>query len=140
MSNQSIGYDFKDFQLNPLQRLKKVERAWAGIASVEVLIADSLLNDFSRNFLLVQIVEEAIANVVRYQNSSNIVIRAELIDNGKVKLIVSSDGKASQIGNPGVGTGRLGKREPLWRLSCNILLLGPSEGLRTCRNFLSIQR
>jgi hypothetical protein len=102
--NQSIGRDFENFQQNPLDRLRKIQEAWKGIASVEISIPDRLLQDSDRNFLLVQIIEEAIANAIRYQKSNHITVTASDSTSGKTKLSIISEGEAIQGGNPGVGS------------------------------------
>lgn len=102
--NRSISEDFQSFQEKPLDRLLKIQSAWKGIALVELAIPQELLLDPNRNFVLVQIVEEAISNAVRYQQARQVKVEAIPMDEARMKLTISSDGESSQSGSPGLGT------------------------------------
>ena len=114
--NRSINDDFENFQEDPLDRLRKIQSAWKGIATVEISIPDTLLMSPNRNFVLVQIIEESIANAVRHQSASVINIEARAIGQNSLKLTISSDGESVPSGNSGVGTEWLDRFAPgKWR-------------------------
>ena len=102
--NRSISEDFENFVEKPLDRLHRIQSAWMGIADVKIDIPDRYLVDSNRNFLIVQIIEEAISNAVRFSSSSEITVTGEESSNAQVKLVISNNGLAEIQTSSGLGT------------------------------------
>jgi hypothetical protein len=102
--NRSISEDFENFVEKPLDRLHRIQSAWRGIAEVKIDIPDRLLIDSNRNFLVVQIIEEAISNAVRFSNSSEISVIGQETSNAQIKVVISNNGLAEHQTSSGLGT------------------------------------
>ena len=96
--------DFSHFMNNPLPRLNRLESAWRGIANVKITIGEEVLQDHNRNILITQLIEESIANAVRHSNAKNILVSAQLVQDGRVHLTVQNDGESIPTTNNGIGT------------------------------------
>lgn len=90
--NRSISEDFKDFQEAPIERLTRMIVAWEGIVSIEMNINELDLNNSRRNWLVVQIIEEAINNAVRSADAKKILIEGKLLANSKIFLTIKNQG------------------------------------------------
>ena len=110
--NQPIKEDFNNFLSNPLDRLNKLPGAWRGIADITITIPHEVLQDRERNLLLVQCVEEAIANAVRHSKASAVFVEAILLDDQRVRLSVSNNGLAPKEESVGMGTAWLDHHAP----------------------------
>ena len=102
--NRSISQDFEDFIEKPLDRLSKLESAWKGIAHVDIQISPQYLEDPASNFLIVQIIEEAVSNAVRHSHAKDIQIKAQDIDGHHLLLEISNDGAGQPSESTGLGT------------------------------------
>lgn len=102
--NRSISTDFENFLEYPLQRLKKLENAWRGLVDLNINLGEELLNDQQRNYLLVQIIEEAISNSVRHSKAKRVSIRGNHLDKERIKIEIWSDGQLGEISGKGLGT------------------------------------
>jgi glucose-6-phosphate-specific signal transduction histidine kinase len=110
--NQPIKEDFNNFLSNPLDRLNKLPSAWRGIADITMTIPHEVLQDRERNLLLVQCVEEAIANAVRHSKASTVYVEAILLDDQRVRLSISNNGLAPKEESVGMGTAWLDHHAP----------------------------
>lgn len=114
--NRPIKDDFQKFLYDPIARLNKLQVAWKGIAEIEISIPSNSLQNQGRNLLLVQFVEEAIANAVRHANADRISIHAELLPNQQVRLSIINNGIAERQDSIGMGTAWLNHYAPnSWR-------------------------
>lgn len=102
--NRSITRDFDDFVEDPFSRLKKLTSAWRGIAAIS--LTHDELADLSPNkaLLVVQIIEEAISNAVRYAKASNVSISIKQLADDAVELVIINDGQTNTEGKGGLGT------------------------------------
>ena len=110
--NQPIKDGFDNFLSNPLARLKKLQSAWRGIADVEISIPKDVLTNHKRNILLVQCIEEAIANAVRHSKASNVQVKAQLLEDQRVLLSVLNDGEPLKAESLGIGSAWLDHHAP----------------------------
>ncbi len=110
--NRPIKDDFKKFLNNPIDRLSRLQSAWKGIAEIEIAVPDLALEDQSRNILLVQIVEEAIANAVRHANATHIHVSAELLEDSRVRFSILNNGISAKEESLGLGSAWLDHHAP----------------------------
>ena len=110
--NRPIKDDFKKFLNNPIDRLSRLQSAWKGIAEIEIAVPDLALEDQSRNILLVQIVEEAIANAVRHANATHIRVSAELLEDSRVRFSILNNGISAKEESLGLGSAWLDHYAP----------------------------
>lgn len=110
--NKPIKEDFKKFLSNPIDRLSRLQSAWKGIAEIEIAVPDLALEDQSRNILLVQIVEEAIANAVRHANATQIRISAEMLEDSRVRFSIQNNGVSGKEESLGLGSAWLDHHAP----------------------------
>ena len=102
--NRSISDDFENFVERPLDRLSRIQTGWKGIAAISIEIPDHLLLDANRNFLIVQIIEEAITNAVRFSKSSEVNIVGRETLSGEIYIVIRNNGEAEQQTTTGMGT------------------------------------
>jgi signal transduction histidine kinase len=102
--NRPIRDDFQKFLNNPIERLNRLQSAWKGIADVNITIPTQALEDQNRNIILVQIVEEAIANAVRHAGATQVEITAEILPDARVRCSVTNDGVSSKEESVGLGS------------------------------------
>jgi signal transduction histidine kinase len=108
--------DFDSFLNNPIARLNKLGRAWRGIANIQISIPDEVFQDHDRNILLVQCIEEAIANAVRHSKASDVSVTAIFLENQQVQLTVINNGGSLDSEGVGLGTAWLDHHAPnAWR-------------------------
>ena len=110
--NRPIKDDFQKFLNNPIDRINRLQSAWKGIAEIELIIPSQALEDLSRNILLVQIVEEAIANAVRHASATNIQVKAELLKDKRVRFSILDNGIAGKEESLGLGSALLDHHAP----------------------------
>jgi hypothetical protein len=100
--NRSISDDFANFEETPQLRLERMIEAWDGIVNVTANIAEECKADSRRLNLIVQVIEEATTNSVRYGKAGN--LHAEVGMRGSRALIeIRTD--ASEVENPSIGLG-----------------------------------
>lgn len=102
--NRSISRDFDDFVEDPLSRLNKLTASWRGIATISLTHDDLAQLSPNKALLVVQIIEEAISNAVRYAKASNVSISIKLLADDAVELVIINDGQSHAEGNRGLGT------------------------------------
>ena len=110
--NRPIKDDFQKYLYDPVARLNKLQVAWRGIADIDIFIPANALQNQSRNLLLVQFVEEAIANAVRHANADHISVRAESLSNEQVRISVINNGIRAGQDFIGLGTTWLNHHAP----------------------------
>jgi signal transduction histidine kinase len=110
--NQPLKEDFNNFLNNPLDRLNKLQSAWRGIADIEVSIPSDVLQDHERNILIVQCIEEAIANAVRHSKANSVLVEAHLLESHKVRLSVTNNGAPLEGEETGLGSAWLDHHAP----------------------------
>ena len=107
-----IKEDFQKFLYDPVARLNKLQVAWRGIAEIEISVPATALQNQSRNLLLVQFVEEAIANAIRHANADRISVRALVLTSQQVRLSIINNGMSSGEDSVGMGTAWLNHHAP----------------------------
>ena len=110
--NRPIKDDFQKFLYDPVARLNRLQMAWKGIAEIDISIPANLLGNQGRNLLLVQFVEEAIANAVRHANADHISVRAHLLPNQQVRFSIINNGITEGQDSVGMGTAWLNHHAP----------------------------
>jgi signal transduction histidine kinase len=110
--NRPIKDDFQKFLNNPIERLNRLQNAWKGIADVNITIPAQALEDQNRNILLVQIVEEAIANAVRHAGATQVNVMAELQEDTRVRFSIINNGVSSKEESVGLGSAWLDHHAP----------------------------
>lgn len=110
--NRPIKDDFQKFLYDPVARLNRLQMAWKGIAEIDISIPANLLANQGRNLLLVQFVEEAIANAVRHANADHISVRAHLLPNQQVRFSIINNGITEGQDSVGMGTAWLNHHAP----------------------------
>ena len=110
--NRPIKDDFQKFLNNPIERLNRLQNAWKGIADVNITIPTQALEDQNRNILLVQIVEEAIANAVRHAGATQVNVTAEILPDARVCFSIINNGVSSKEESVGLGSAWLDHHAP----------------------------
>jgi hypothetical protein len=101
--SRSRREDFRDFLETPDFRLKRIIESWEGIASIDLSLDPRVLEDPSRASLVVQLIQESVANAIRSGYANKIEI-AGAFDREVIKITVSDNGRAP-IGNSKRGVG-----------------------------------
>jgi signal transduction histidine kinase len=93
--SRSRSEDFKNYLETPELRLNRVAQSWEGIAAIKIAIDKKVYVDQVRASLMVQLIEESVANAVRSGRATKVDISAEFSldslkitvrDNGKVPI------------------------------------------------------
>ena len=101
--SRSRSEDFKNFLDTPEIRLKRVIQSWEGIATIETVIDVEIYENQVRASLMVQLIEESVANAVRSGRASKIDVVAEFsVDS--LRVTVRDNGQAA-IKSKGQGLG-----------------------------------
>lgn len=102
LSNRSIGEDFTNRILLPLERLERVVEAWTGIIDVRLPLEGFKL--FAEDLwpVLVEMVEESIANAVRHSGASWIEFNFQATADGG-SVIITSPGRVDAVENKSFG-------------------------------------
>jgi signal transduction histidine kinase len=91
--SRSRREDFRDFLETPDLRLKRIIESWEGIASIDLSLDSMVLEDPSRASLVVQLIQEAIANAIRSGHANKIEITGTFLRE-TIKITVSDNGRA----------------------------------------------
>ena len=91
--SRSRSEDFKNFLETPQLRLKRVSESWEGIVYLQLNIEPEIFEDPARSSLVVQLIEEAIANAVRSGQANVIDVHVEFVGES-IKLTVRDNGKS----------------------------------------------
>jgi signal transduction histidine kinase len=101
--SRSRREDFRDFLETPDLRLKRIIESWEGIASIALSLDPMVLEDPSRASLVVQLIQESVANAIRSGHANKIEITGAFVKEA-IKITVSDNGRAP-IGNSKRGVG-----------------------------------
>ena len=101
--NRSISEDFANFDETPLLRLDRMIQAWVGIAAVTVEIDENCKTDLKHLNLIVQVIEEATTNSVRYGNARNISVQVLKTGSGTT-ISIDTDGESTKGASTGLGS------------------------------------
>ena len=102
--NRSISEDFNSFLETPQLRLQRIIESWDGIAAIDLNIDPRVFSDSSRAALVVQLVQESVANAVRSGGASKISITGE-IKNESIVITARDNGLNNEVnGNTGIGS------------------------------------
>jgi signal transduction histidine kinase len=101
--SRSRREDFRDFLETPDLRLKRIIESWEGIASIDLSLDPMVLEDPSRASLVVQLIQESVANAIRSGHANKIEITGAFVKE-TIKITVSDNGRAP-IGNSKRGVG-----------------------------------
>lgn len=99
--NRSLYEEFPSSEINVLERLNRIQNAWKGLVDVQLELSEDFVKAIQQNFLVTQIVDEAIANSVRHQSARKVVITGSLNEENQPKLLILSRG----FSNPSIGAG-----------------------------------
>lgn len=102
--NRSINDDFESFVQTPLERLKRVQSAWRGIADIQINFPTNPPTDELQNYLLVQIIEESISNAVRFSGATEVSIDLKYSDENELILTIAANGSVGPQNPAGLGT------------------------------------
>jgi signal transduction histidine kinase len=91
--SRSRSEDFKNFLETPELRLNRVVQSWEGIATIEIAIDQKIYVDQVRASLMVQLIEESVANAVRSGRANKVEISAEF-STDSLKITVRDNGRA----------------------------------------------
>lgn len=101
--SRSRSEDFKNSLETPELRLKRVTQSWEGIATISIALDEEIYADPIRASLMVQLIEESVANAVRSGRASKIDIVAKFAVDS-LKVTVRDNGQAA-IKSRGQGLG-----------------------------------
>lgn len=112
--NRSLSNEFADFLSKPLSRLERSVKAWSGIMKIEMDI-ETVLGISSRvDSLIVQVVEEAMANAYRHSGASEMIVGGTRDSNGDVLLEIFSNGRLNPARSKGLGEAWLSQYAVKW--------------------------
>lgn len=89
-------------QVNVADSVNELAESWKGFVEVTCDFADGL-EDVAARPDLVEIVNEAISNAHRHGNADNVHVRLSTAGDG-LRLTVTDNGSARDVGSPGLGT------------------------------------
>jgi signal transduction histidine kinase len=102
--SRSRSEDFKNFLETPEIRLARILDSWDGIAKIKVEIDDKIYSDPARSSLMVQLIQESVANAIRSGRANEINISGEFFDDA-IGITVCDNGRASTpTGKRGMGS------------------------------------
>ena len=102
--SRSRNEDFMNFLETPEIRLKRILNSWEGIAKIEVSMDENIYDDPARASLMVQLIQESVANAIRSGRANEISISGEF-SGDSIRITVSDNGKASTPkGKRGIGS------------------------------------
>lgn len=95
LANRSMSEEFRSFRESPLQRLERVQDAWAGIADLQVEVSDAVDPVDVRLAFAVRAIEEVVANAIRHGGARS--ARASVVESasGNLLIEIESDGSLS---------------------------------------------
>jgi hypothetical protein len=91
--SRSKSEDFSNFLETPELRLQKVLKSWEGIADIGVSLNELIYADQIRASLMVQLIEESVANAVRGGRANKIAVSA-VFSGDSLRIIVRDNGIA----------------------------------------------
>lgn len=102
--SRSLRDDFRDFLETFDLRLKRIVESWEGIAEIKFSLDPMILEDPSRASLVVQLIQESIANAIRSGHANKIEIEGAFVGEA-IKITVTDNGRATiETSKRGVGS------------------------------------
>lgn len=102
--SRSLRDDFREFLETIDLRLKRIVESWEGIAKIELSLDPKVLEDPSRASLVVQLIQESIANAIRSGHANEIEIKGAFAGEA-IKITVTDNGRAPiETSKRGVGS------------------------------------
>ncbi len=102
--SKSRREDFRDFLETHDRKLKRIVESWEGIAEIKLSLDPLVLEDPSRAALVVQLIQESIANAIRSGHANSIEISGAFTGE-TVRIIVIDNGRApNQPSKRGIGS------------------------------------
>lgn len=102
--SRSRSEDFKNFLETPEIRFKRILDSWEGIAKIDVSLDERIYDDPARASLMVQLIQESVANAIRGGRANEISISAQF-HGDSFKITVSDNGKAVALNRKrGIGS------------------------------------
>lgn len=102
--SRSLRNDFRDFLETLDLRLNRIVESWEGIAKIELTLDPLVLEDPSRASLVVQLIQESIANAIRSGHANKIGIKGAFVGEA-IKITVTDNGRAQiETSKRGVGS------------------------------------
>jgi hypothetical protein len=102
--SRSLRDDFRDFLETLDLRLKRIIESWEGIAKIELSLDPMILEDPSRASLVVQLIQESIANAIRSGHANKIEIKGTFAGEA-IEIVVTDNGNAEiEKSKRGVGS------------------------------------
>jgi signal transduction histidine kinase len=102
--SRSRREDFRDFLETLDLRLKRIVESWEGIAEIKLSLDPLILEDPSRASLVVQLIQESIANAIRSGHANSIEISGAYAGE-TIKITVTDNGRAPvETSKRGVGS------------------------------------
>lgn len=102
--NRSLYEELPGSDVNVLERLGRIQSAWKGLVDVQLDLSEEFLEAIQQNFLVTQIVDEAIANSVRHQNAKKVFIKGSRNERNQIHLSVISKGLSKPANSAGLGS------------------------------------
>jgi hypothetical protein len=102
LANRSMSEEFRSFRESPLQRLERVQDAWAGIAELHVEVSDAVEPGDTRLAFAVRAIEEVVANAIRHGGARSAQVSLAASVSGNLLIEIESDGLLSSA-SPGMG-------------------------------------
>jgi nitrate/nitrite-specific signal transduction histidine kinase len=102
--SRSLRDDFRDFLETLDLRLKRIVESWEGIAKINLSLDPMILEDPSRASLVVQLIQESIANAIRSGHANKIEIKGAFVGDA-IKITVTDNGRTPmETSKRGVGS------------------------------------
>jgi len=89
--SRSSREDYRDFLETPKSRLERITESWEGIVRIDLTIDNKVFEDYSRASIVVQLIQESIANAVRSGSADHITITGNY-DRDSFRMIVLDNG------------------------------------------------
>jgi len=83
--------DYRDFLETLKSRLERITESWEGIVKIDLTIDNKVFEDYSRASIVVQLIQESIANAVRSGSADQITITGNF-DRDSFRMIVVDNG------------------------------------------------
>jgi hypothetical protein len=100
--NRSVSEDFVNFQKSPSEYLERMIESWKGLVDIQIHFPEEYRIDKDRIGLVVEVIEEAVANAVRLGNADKIVVDT-FLDKGYLKIIIEDNEQAAIADGKGLG-------------------------------------
>lgn len=122
--NRSLSNEFADFLAKPVDRLQRSIKAWSEIMKIDLDLDSVLGHSKEVDSMIVQVVEEALANAYRHSGAARVNILGSTDSDGNVFLEISNNGKVNTTQGRGIGDAWLSHYAVKWSRE------NTSEGIR----------